>query len=344
MKNFYFLSWAFFFVMLKTLTHLKLVVYEKHVFNSVEYIENSNFLIKLNQRNISLDQTFNTKSILNIYDLNKQINNQFDCVKSAHIFVRTTICLHDLKRDVFISQNIKIYGSWEKHLLNIFMNILNSNSKIQVFDIGAHIGIFTLFAAKLGRKVISVEPFYENFIRIQKAAQIENVTNNIILVANGISDKKGHVYKLRKNVKNIGGQGIDDTFNNVNNSLAYKLNNRYYFKSIEMNDLILALPDSFKEAILKIDIENYEIKAFKQAEKLFDRVKFHAIFMEWMGKNRKSRFSENDIGIFLDFMYSRNFKCFNPFGLEELERKLWKFWPGDIIWMTNDLALDLRSI
>ena len=288
MKNFYFLFLVFFLVLLKTYTHLNLVIYEKQIFNTFEYIENSRFLVKLSQKEFnplqSTDKKIETiteiKSILNIYNLNKEIKKKFECIKSADILIRTTICLHDLKRDIFVSRNVKIYGSWEKHLLNIFMKILNSNKNIQVFDIGAHIGQFTLFAAKFGRKVISVEPFYENYLRIQKAAQIENLTNNIILITNGISDKKGQINKLKKNEKNIGGQGIDDNFNG-NNSSSYKPDDLYFLKTIVMNDLTTVLPDNFKEAILKIDIEGYEIKAFKHAEKLFDRVKFHAIFMEW---------------------------------------------------------------
>ena len=339
---------VFLLVLLKTFTHLNLVVYEKQIFNSFEYYENSEFILKLSlkevnslkskEENFELTNKQNSK-LINVYDLNTKITNKFECIKSANVFVKTTICLHDLQRDIFISRNVKIYGSWEKHLLNIFMKILNSNKNIQVFDIGAHIGQYTLFAAKFERKVISVEPFYENYIRIQKAAQIENLTNNIILVANGISDKKGQVSKLKRSEKNIGGQGIDDTFADKSSS-SYNPDDRYYLKTIELDDLILVLSDNFKEAILKIDIEDYEIKAFKKAQRLFNRVKFHAIFMEWMGKNRKSRFVEKDIEIFLDFMYVRKFKCFNPFGLKELERKLWKFWPGDIIWMHNNLTFD----
>jgi FkbM family methyltransferase len=38
-----------------------------------------------------------------------------------------------------------------------------------VLDIGANIGHYTMFAAKIGRNVVSVEPFEENILRIHKA-------------------------------------------------------------------------------------------------------------------------------------------------------------------------------
>ena len=342
-------------------------MYEKKTFNTIGFIENTNFLIKLDQQNektilnnfdqkqdikfiyynsknkkyFASNEMSEIKNSLNVYDLHKENTNRFDCVKSANMNITTTLCLHDLKRDVFISQNIKSYGSWETQILKNFMKILNSNRNIHVFDIGAHIGQFTLYSAKFGRKVIAVEPFYDNFIRIHKAAQLENLTQNIILVINGISDKRGKLEMLKKNEKNIGGQGIDEKFNSSFIETSKLLKNKYILRTIELDDLILILPENVQEAIIKIDIEGNEIKAFKKAKKLFDRVKFHAVFIEWMGKNRPSLFKENEINNFLDFMYKRNFICINPLNFLVLDRKFWKFWPGDILFIQKKIKLDV---
>ena len=354
------LSLTFLTSLMLVYVYLKLIRFEIHI----NYIENSSIFAlnrfgdaNLNLKNFyrhranrilssiskaannkyfSHEENTEIKKFLKIYDLKKTNTYHFDCVKSALVLVQTTICLHAIQNDVFISQNIKSSGSWETEQLRLFMRILDSNKNIQVFDIGAQLGQFTLFAAKLGRKVIAVEPFSDSFIRIHKAAQLESLTDKITLITNGVSNKRGIVKKLKKNDKNIGGQGIDEN-SPVDASLINK--DKFYLRTIEMDDLITVLPRDFSEAIMKIDIEDYEIKAFKKADKLFARVKFHAVFIEWMGKNRASRFTESDINIFLDFMYSRGFLCRNPLNLVELKRESWRFWPGDVVWLHTGLSL-----
>ena len=39
---------------------------------------------------------------------------------------------------------------------------------MHLIDVGANIGVFSLYAAKLGRKVVAVEPFKNNYLRLQK--------------------------------------------------------------------------------------------------------------------------------------------------------------------------------
>jgi hypothetical protein len=56
---------------------------------------------------------------MKIYDLNKENNNNFECVKSLKIIVQTTICIHDIKKDIHISGSIKNHGVWERDLVPI---------------------------------------------------------------------------------------------------------------------------------------------------------------------------------------------------------------------------------
>ena len=330
----------------------------KQVFNKVDSVLNSNNVLlkkleetvdkalatansdkKISSADLGEQELADIKKNLRLYDLKKENTNQFDCVKSANIVVQTTICIHDLNKDVFVSQSIKNNGAWEFNLVQIFMNILNSNKDMQVLDFGAQLGQFSLFAAKLGRKVIAVEPFYENYIRIHKSSQLESTTDNIILVTNGLSDHRGDLKKLHENKKNNGGQSIDD--NQVLTSLTDEQINadKYILRTIEMNDLVTIIPDNFKEAIMKIDIEGYEIKAFKKASKLFSRVKINAVFIEWMGKNDPTRFKDAEIEEFLEFMFSRGYVCKNPSGFNNLERKDWKLWPGDVIFTLKEFKI-----
>ena len=74
-------------------------------------------------------------------------------------------------------------------------------------DVGAQIGQYSLFAAKMGRDVITVEPFYDNILRIHKASKEEKIEARIKLIKNALSDKRNEVKLLQKTIDtNIGGQ------------------------------------------------------------------------------------------------------------------------------------------
>ena len=53
---------------------------------------------------------------------------------------------------------------------------------------------------------MAVEPFYENILRIHKAAFVENIQDNIVLIQNALSDKRNQIKALTATANNIGGQ------------------------------------------------------------------------------------------------------------------------------------------
>ena len=278
---------------------------------------------------------------LSLYDLAEPNIHAFECIKTAKIFVETTICLHNSDEDAYVSQTIKTKGVWEPKILEFFMNVLINAPDLQVFDIGAHVGQYTLFAAKLNRTVISVEPFYDNYKRLHRAAILENTTANIILVTNGISDKRGEIRSLSRSETNIGGQKVTDKILYSESDMA---NNKYLLKTIVMDDLTNILPVEFKQAIIKIDIENYEIKAFKEARKLFDKVKMHVVFMEWNeGGGVKASLPDNQVNQMFDFFYDKQFICLD-LNLNLLDRWKWKVWPGFVIWFNTNSQYDLNYL
>ena len=136
---------------------------------------------------------------------------------------------------------------------------------------------------------------YDNYIRLEKFAIIENSIDKIILINNGISDKRGQRKRLHTHASNIGGQGINDK-----DVTSINLNDKYELVTIHMDNLVSIVPEDFKHAIMKIDIEGYE--AFKHAKKLLSKVDVPIIFMEWLGKNDVKLFPDRDVNEFLDFM------------------------------------------
>lgn len=288
----------------------------------------------------------NSKKIINkidIFDLNKpqepkELYDGIKCRESAYIRnVSTTLCVHNPAKDVGISAQILKFGIWEKHILDDFVKSLQDCIECLVFDVGANIGQYSLFAAKLNRKVISVEPFQDNIQRIHKASLLEKTTDQIILVKNALSDSKNKIMLLTKDDSNIGGQSLlkfkNKTF--TENDLISNEFGRYLVKTAILDDFIDYLPldvnnKYFKKAIMKIDIEGFEPYAFKQAKRLFDSLKFMVIFMEFVQFPKKIELHD-DVQNMINFLYDHGLKPFNKY--TPLSRDKWKTdWPHDVIW------------
>lgn len=280
-----------------------------------------------------------SKQFIRLYDLKQDNTNSFDCIKTKVIStIQTTICLHNIENDVFVSKELKEKGIWEEDLVKLFIRMLNADLSMNVLDIGAQLGQYCLFAVKAKHKCLAIEPFYDSYIRLHKSALIENTQDLIVLITNGISDTRGEYKRLTQVSNNVGGQSI---FEN-NENYAFKMNrselknDKYIIETIVLNDIVHVLPKDFKNVIIKIDIQNYEIKAFKKADLLFKRLNIFAIFMEWNEKADINKFKVTEIEGFLDFLYSKHFSAHNPTNLNELERQEWKNWPYDIIWIKKN--------
>jgi FkbM family methyltransferase len=229
-----------------------------------------------------------------------------------------------------------------------------------VIDVGAQIGQYTLFAAKLGSHVIAVEPFHENILRIHKAASINRLHSKITLVANAISNKRNEIKLLQRVEANIGGQSLLD-----NNHLVFSNNaearrnkstgssgkrnvNEYLVETILFDDLLDHLPRKsdvdatsggfYGRAIMKIDIEGFEPYAFQHARNLFKVLDFQIIFMEWGVMNRYGSELRGLIIQMMNFLYANDLQpyVFDEAGIKQLlNRDEWTKWPWDIFWEKN---------
>lgn len=280
---------------------------------------------------------------VDLFDLNKQLEpkqtyDSIECRKSAVIRgISTHLCLHDQSKDVFVSGSIRGYGVWEGHIVDDFLKGLQECPDCLVFDIGANIGQYGLYAARLGRKVISAEPFHDNILRLHKACNLENTCNKITLIKNAISDVRDRIMLLAKNDNNIGGQSLmnfkDKQF--TKDDFKNPEYGRYLVRTILTDDLIDILPlndnnQPYKKAIMKIDIETFEPYAFKNASNLFNKLEFLVIFMEFM-HFAKSVEQHADVQNMINFLYDHGLKAYDKYTL--LNRDTWKSnWPGDIVW------------
>jgi FkbM family methyltransferase len=198
-------------------------------------------------------------------------------------------------------------------------------------------GQYSLFAAKMGRRVISVEPFHDNILRLHKAAKLENLTDNIMLFTNAISNKPNEIKKLTRNQNNIGGQSLWPLKDLAINRSMNTSQDKYLVETIRLDDLVKYLPVGInnastnirQKAIMKIDIEGFEPYAFQKASKLFDAVDICVMFMEWGHKAQETSTNVALIDEMVTFLKQHGLKPYDDAGL--LTRS-WSSWSWDIVW------------
>jgi len=139
-------------------------------------------------------------------------------------------------------------GSYEMEKQKVFSKSISEGDV--VFDIGAHVGFYTLIASKLvgeTGKVYSFEPFPKNISYLKKHIRL-NKLDNVKIVDRAVSNKTGEVF-----------------FEAGQNSSTGKISkNGQKIQSIKLDDFIkenIPVPD-----IIKMDIEGGETETLKGAE------------------------------------------------------------------------------
>jgi FkbM family methyltransferase len=273
----------------------------------------------------------------------KSMYDSIKCIKSKVIMDKSiNLCLHS--GNDWITREFSETGIFEYYLVVRFLRYLIDNPDWLVIDVGAQLGMYTLFGASTGTKVLAVEPFYDNQIRLHKAAVLSDATSHIKLITNALSNKRNEVAKLKKDSNNIGAQGLigDKDLSLELKNVVNADESKYYVRTIWFDDILDYVPlnyqnQKFKKAILKIDIEGFEPYAFQHASKLFDEIQICIIFMEWnVVKNADYLAKERDE--MLDFLYSRGYTAYSTSNATETLslRENYKNWSYDIIWTKKD--------
>jgi FkbM family methyltransferase len=274
-----------------------------------------------------------SRSNLSIVDLREPFtsNETIHCRKSIKIInIETTLCIDSIKEDIWTSAQIWRDGIWKERILKKWIYTVQNYKNCFVLDIGANIGQYSLFAAKLGSDVISIEPIQDNILRIHKAAVIENLKKKIMIIKNAISNKRNEL-KVLTSPKNEA-QRIKNNDLSLNyNSDFLKEKQKHLVKTILFDDLIGYMP-SYDCAIMKINIEGFEPYAFQYSENFFENYDVEFIIMEWgvfanLVKVNES-IVENMMRIFV-------INDLHPFDLDEnrLRPRFWRQWPFVVIWM-----------
>lgn len=123
------------------------------------------------------------------------------------------------------------------------MNFVEAHPDWLVIDIGAQIGQYSLFAAKIVRDVVAIEPFFDNIIRFHKSVVSENLQGRIRLITNAISDQRNQIQSLQKIENNIGGQFLVRSIENQESySRQDREKNKYLVETIWLDDIMDYFP------------------------------------------------------------------------------------------------------
>ena len=102
--------------------------------------------------------------------------------------------------------------------------------------------------------------------------------------------------------------------------------------TILLDDLLEVI--TFKRAVMKMDIQGYEHKAFQRAEKLLNNVKISHIFIEWVLMTDYAKQGTKDKTMVLTMIEMLQRKGFKPYTIDGklLNSTAWNKWPYDMVW------------
>ena len=217
------------------------------------------------------------------------------------------------------------------------LKVVSENPDWLVLDVGANIGVFTLFPAQMGSKVVAVEPYAENVWRIHKSSHIGKTQNSITLIQNAISNKRNEWKELSANPQNQGGQGLLESRHKVITKDKVNASNTFMVETIVFDDIVDYLPkkddgSDYKRAVLKIDIEGFESLAFQHATRLFSVLDIRVIFMEWELLKNVTDFKPYTEHM-IQFFQKQGFLAYDVD--KQLDVKEYMKWPWNVEWRKN---------
>ena len=239
------------------------------------------------------------------------------------------VCVYPSFIDVYVSQALRSRGSWEAEISDSIMTSLQSHPDAGFLDIGANIGAHSLRAAAIGRSVVMIEPLQSNVKRLHKSVNINGMTSRVRLFENAVCDSRSH-RMLHVTRGSLGGNTLDRklTPGEIRNESV---------TCIRMDDVTSLLP--FTTAIMKIDIEGWEHRAFVHAEHLLTRVDVPVIYMEWVNMKRVlSDSSRTADAVLIERMLTLlTTHSYTPHSLvnESLDITQVSQWPFDVVWYKN---------
>lgn len=187
--------------------------------------------------------------------------------------------------------------------LDAICNIITDNGTI--IDIGSHIGFYSLFLSKRVTKgsIVAFEADPNNFQRLKSNLALNPEINNVKAINIGVSDKFETL-----------SLGLNTSGNKSGNSFLSNSKNRIEVQCKPLVDLLLEL-NIQKVNLIKIDIEGFEFRVFKQ----FFSSAPKSIFPEWILVEDNPTITQE--GNTIDLLKENGYLLFKDFGLNKLMKR-----------------------
>jgi len=200
-------------------------------------------------------------------------------------------------------------GKYEPFETSLFISSVCKSDV--VFDIGAHVGYYSLISSKLAKKVFAFEPEKKNLKLLRKNLRLNRV-DNCQVVETAVSDKNGKI-KLYLSQTSSG-----------DHSISQKKNSFELVDSLALDNFaskIKSLPN-----LLKIDVEGAELTVLQGAKRLLSRKELREILVKVTKNTNSNKVIKllHDRGFTL-FLIDKHRKELYPFSRREFRRLLDKY-------------------
>lgn len=169
-------------------------------------------------------------------------------------------------------------------------------------DVGANVGTYTVLAASVGAKSISMEPIHNAFDHFMLNINLNDIRDIVDARRIGIGSKKG-VLKFTNGL---------DTVNHVVNGREATAT-AVCEVEVETLDNVVA---KSRPVLVKIDVEGFETEVIEGAKDVLSQKSLLAVIMELNGSGRRYNYDENDV-------YARMLGYgFSPYSYDPYQRSL----------------------
>ncbi|MDB5089785.1 MAG: uncharacterized protein JWR09_3779 [Mucilaginibacter sp.] len=170
-----------------------------------------------------------------------------------------------------------------------------------IIDVGASIGLFSIHLSKInGTMIYAVEPSVQNFASLLKNLAL-NQSKNVLPLNVALSDHDSFGYLENMHPQNSGTIKVVNSFDG---------NQAYLIRLTTLSELIQYL--ELKEiALLKIDVEGFEMNVFKGHFDNENAILPNNIIMEFNSMIDRTKYTTREC---LDYILSLGYSAFNVYG------------------------------
>jgi FkbM family methyltransferase len=161
-----------------------------------------------------------------------------------------------------------------------WMDKMNENDIL--WDIGANVGLYSIYAGRKGLKVFAFEPSALNTFFISKNIELNKLKDNVFLIPLALSDKVEFGY-LNMTSTEVGGALSEFNAENLNSVGAGRYKRKVIFKQGMFSYSADELIENYGFEVpnyIKIDVDSIEDRIVYGADKTLSNSKVKGVFLE----------------------------------------------------------------